>query len=332
MSLSFLCQINNRLLKRIIITLTGIVTNFLLIAQAPQGIKDIPPGRDVINKLCGCFQVDFRYAETFSPNPDYKYHDREETGGTAELALPIEVTDKKIIIQHLLVVGQNTVVKHWREEWSYENQEIWKYKGDRLWVKETVPAQQVKGKWTQTVWEVADEPRYQGYSQFVNLDGKIIWQNTTDAPLPRREYSVRNDYNILKRTNRLNITDSGYLHEQDNQKIIRSNGTDKLVVEEKGHNIYKRIDEKECVAAKEYWEKNSVYWGRVRKIWAGYIGIHDRISLKNKIDDKFLHEYLINLGKDFLAKKITAAEIDERIKNEIGKFIAKDDKTAVIKP
>lgn len=283
-------------------------------------------GKQVIDKLCGCFQVDFKYAETFSPDPAYKYHDREETGGTAELALPIGINDKKIVIQHLLIVGANTVVKHWREEWSYENPVIWKYNGDRTWVKETLSADQVKGKWTQTVWEVADEPRYQGFSQFVNLDGKIIWQNTTDAPLPRREYSVRNDYNILKRTNRLNITDSGYLHEQDNQKIIRNNGTDRLLVEEKGHNSYKRIDAKECTAAKEYWEKNAGYWGKVRTIWADYIATHDTISLKTKIDGKLLHEYLIDLGKDYVSKKISETVIDTKIKAEINRFIGHDDK------
>lgn len=283
-------------------------------------------GKQVIDKLCGCFQVDFKYAETFSPDPAYKYHDREETGGTAELALPIGINDKKIVIQHLLIVGANTVVKHWREEWSYENPVIWKYNGDRTWVKETLSADQVKGKWTQTVWEVADEPRYQGFSQFVNLDGKIIWQNTTDAPLPRREYSVRNDYNILKRTNRLNITDSGYLHEQDNQKIIRSNGTDRLLVEEKGHNSYKRIDAKECTTAKEYWEKNAGYWGKVRTIWADYIATHDTISLKTKIDGKLLHEYLIDLGKDYVSKKISETVIDPKIKAEINRFIGHDDK------
>lgn len=283
-------------------------------------------GKQVIDRLCGCFQVDFKYAETFSPDPAYKYHDREETGGTAELALPIGINDKKIVIQHLLIVGANTVVKHWREEWSYENPVIWKYNGDRTWVKETLSADQVKGKWTQTVWEVADEPRYQGFSQFVNLDGKIIWQNTTDAPLPRREYSVRNDYNILKRTNRLNITDSGYLHEQDNQKIIRSNGTDRLLVEEKGHNSYKRIDAKECTAAKEYWEKNAGYWGKVRTIWADYIATHDTISLKTKIDGKLLHEYLIDLGKDYVSKKISETVIDPKIKAEINRFIGHDDK------
>jgi hypothetical protein len=306
-------------MKKVIIMVIAVVIVKGMYAQAD--------GKKIVDKLCGCFEVSFKYAETFAPSSDYKFHEREEIGGTAELALPIEVTDNKIVIQHLLVVGNNTVVKHWREEWSYENPEIWRYKGDRTWVKETVSADDVKNKWTQTVWEVGDEPRYQGFSQFVNLDGKIVWQNTTDAPLPRREYSVRSDYNILKRTNRLNITDSGYLHEQDNQKIIRSNGTDKLLVEEKGHNIYKRIAESECAAAKEYWEKNGAYWGKVRKVWADYITAHNSISLKNKIDDKMLHEYLMALGKDYVAKKVSDADIDGKITAEITRFIGHDEKT-----
>lgn len=307
-------------MKKIVGLAAVVALSISVNAQPAQDKKNI-------DKLCGCFEVSFKYAETFSPDPDYKFHEREEIGGTAELALPIEVTDKKIVIQHLLIVNPKVIVKHWREEWTYENPVIWKYKGDRTWIKETLPAEAVKGKWTQTVWEVADEPRYQGFSQFVNLDGKIVWQNTTDAPLPRREYSVRSDYNILQRTNRMNLTDSGYLHEQDNQKIVRENGTDKLLAEEKGWNIYKRIDEKECAAAKAYWEINKDYWGRVRKVWADYIATHDVISLKNKIDGKLLNEYLIEQAKDYAAKKITPSEIDQKIKAEISLFIGHDDKT-----
>ena len=284
--------------------------------------------KENIGKLCGCFEVSFKYAETFSPDPDYKFHEREEIGGTAELALPIEVTDKKIVIQHLLIVNPKMIVKHWREEWTYENPVIWKYTGNKTWVKETLPAEAVKGKWTQTVWEVADEPRYQGFSQFVNLDGKIVWQSTTDAPLPRREYSVRSDYNILKRTNRMNITDSGYFHEQDNQKIVRANGTDKLLVEEKGWNTYKRIDEKECAAAKAYWAINKDYWGRVRKVWADYIATHDVVSLKNKVEGKMLHEYLMEQAKEYADKKIAVSEIDQKIKEEIDRFTGHDEKDA----
>ena len=296
-----------------------------LLTMATSAIAQ-PEGKKIVDKLCGCFEVDFRYVETFSPDPDYKYHQRDETGGTAELALPIEVSDNKIVIQHLLVVSPTVVVKHWREEWTYEDPVIWMYKGDRTWVKEKLSAEQVKGKWTQTVWEVADEPRYQGISPFIQLDGRIIWQNTTDAPLPRREYSVRNDYNILRRTNRLNISDSGYLHEQDNQKIIRTQGTDLLLVEEKGWNTYKRINEKECSAAKAYWEKNKGYWGRVRRIWAGYLNSRDQISLRNKIGDKFLHDYLIELSKEYATEKVNDQEIDNRIQAEISRFTGHDGK------
>lgn len=308
--------------------LSGIIAVALLsntlYAQAPQD-------RKVIDKLCGCFEVDFKYAETFAPNADYKYHDREETGGTAELALPIEVSDRKIVIQHLLIVSPKMVVKHWREEWTYENPVIWKYVGDRVWVKETLPLEKVKGKWTQTVWEVADEPRYQGFSQFVNLDDRVIWQSTTDAPLPRREYSVRNDYNILNRTNRMNITDTGYVHEQDNRKVVRTNGKDQLLVEEKGLNTYRRIDETACQTAKEYWEKNKGYWGIVRDIWAQYLATHDRVSLKNKIDDKFLHEYLLSLAKEYAEKKISEQDISARIRTEIDRFLQPEQKATASK-
>lgn len=319
------------MMKKLVLLLIISTAGTVVQAQTKEN-TDPDTGRKVIDKLCGCFQVDFKYAETFSPDAAYKYHEREETGGTAELALPVEITPGKVVIQHLLVVGQNTVVKHWREEWSYENPVIWRYKGDKTWVKEILPAEKVKGKWTQTVWEVSDEPRYQGYSRFADLDNKIIWQNTTDAPLPRREYSVRSDYNILQRTNRLNITDSGYVHEQDNKKIIRLNGRDSLLVEEKGLNIYKRIPDQECDAAMEYWKKNERYWGRVRKTWNDYIATHDSVSLKSRVDNKMLHEYLIDLGKEYVTGKVSDREIDGRISFEILRFVGRDEKNKPVNP
>ena len=278
-------------------------------------------GKETIGNLCGCFDVEFKYAETFSPVKDYKYHDRDEISGGIELAIPIEISDKKISIQHLLVVSDSMIVKHWREDWTYENPVIWKYTDTKTWVKEQVAQDQVKGKWTQTVWEVSDEPRYQGYSQFANINGELLWQNTTDAPLPRREYSARNDYNILNRTNRLHITDSGYVHEQDNKKIIRKDGIDQLLVEEKGINSYKRIANKECDAAKKYWEQNKGYWVKVENIWAAYLNAHSSIKLKAKVDGKVLHQLLFALLDDYNAKKVIEAELDQRIKVEIEKFI-----------
>ena len=235
-------------MKKIFGALAAVVVSAGLQAQT---VKD----KQYVDRLCGCFEVEFKYAETFSPDKNYKYHDREEISGGTELTFPVEVSDKRVVMQHLLVITDSMIIKHWREDWTYENPTVWKYQGDKIWTKEQLKPEQVKGKWTQSVWEVSDAPRYSGASDWVTTDGRTFWQNTTDAPLPRREYSVRSDYNILKRSNRLVLNDNGYVHEQDNQKIIRKNGNDKLLVEEKGINSYKRIDDKQCAAAKPVGKK-----------------------------------------------------------------------------
>ena len=286
-----------------------------------------PKDKQFVDKLCGCFEVEFKYAETFSPDPNYKYHDSEEISGGTELVFPVETTDKKIVMQHLLVITDSMIIKHWREDWTYENPVVWKYKGDKVWVKEQLPASEVKGKWTQSVWEVSDAPRYQGASDWVRADGKTFWQNTVDAPLPRREYSVRSDYNVLRRGNRLVITEDGYVHEQDNQKIIRKDGKDKLLVEEKGINSYKRVEESQCAAAKAYWEKNKDYWTRVRKAWENYTATHSTVELKTQFNGKALHDYLFEQAKEYAAGKIKPADVDARIKASIESFIGQDTKS-----
>ncbi|MCR6721841.1 MAG: hypothetical protein NVV59_16485 [Chitinophagaceae bacterium] len=289
-------------------TILALLATVLLNAQAPTD-------RDKVKELCGCFDVNFQFAETFSPQQGYKYHDRENISGGTELVYVVEETDKKLVMQHLLIITDSIIIKHWREEWSYENPERWIYEGNNVWKKTYLKPEEVKGKWTQTVWEVSDAPRYQGHSQWVSLDGKWIWQNTADAPLPRREYTSRNDYNILRRTNRIMLTDKGYVHDQDNEKIKRENGKDELLVAEKGWNTYNRVEEKECKAGLAYWEKTKEYWTAVRLAWEEYLKTHDRIQLKQNINGKVLHDHLFvqaaqytkgQLKKDDIAKTVTA--------------------------
>jgi hypothetical protein len=289
-----------------------------------------PPGKKNIDALCGCFDVEFKYAETFSPDASYKFHERETISGGTEYIFPVVNTDKRVVLQHLLVVTDQIIVKHWREEWTYENPVLYNFKGDKIWVKELLKPEQVKGRWTQSVWEVSDAPRYQGVSDWINVDGKTIWQNTAFAPLPRREYSVRSDYNILKRENRLIITADGWIHDQNNEKIIRANGTDKLLTEEKGLNSYKKIDETACAPAKAYWEKNKVYWTKVRLMWEDYIKTHPTIKLKEDTNGKPMHDYLFAIAKEFADKKITDTQADERLKETFEKYLL-DDKLTIIK-
>ncbi len=305
-----------------------IAAMFLLSAGADSQVAN---GRQNVDKLCGCFNVEFKYAETFSPDKNYKFHDREKISAGTELALPIEVSDKKIVIQHLLVISDSMIIKHWRDEWTYENPTVWHFLGDNSWEKQTLPAAQVKGNWTQTVWEVSDAPRYQGISTWITTNGKTFWQNTTDAPLPRREYSQRNDYNILKRQNTIILTDSGWIHDQDNQKIIRTKDSDHLLAEEKGVNTYKKIGDQKCETAKAFWKKNEFYWSKVRKGWDDYLATHTTISLKTEVDGLVMHEYLNEQAAEYNEGKIKAAEIDSKIVELLKKFVSDKKESTVFK-
>lgn len=272
-----------------------------------------------IEKLCGCYSVNFRYAETFSPSESYKYHDREEMNAV-ELVLPVEKSDKKYVLQHLLVINDSIVIKHWREEWLYESPVIYEYTGDRVWTKKTLAADAVKNKWTQTVWEVSDEPRYQGISPWIINDGKTYWESTADAPLPRREYTVRSDYNVMKRHNRIILTDNGYVHEQDNDKILREGKTEKLIAQEKGYNSYFKMDDTECKAAEEWWKKNEQFWTVIRHEWEKRISDADVVKLHAKADDQMLHEHFNVLWKEWRDKKLKSPELETKVNEVLAKF------------
>jgi hypothetical protein len=310
-------------MKRIVGSIAAIVLAVTLQAQTAKTKPAATPDKQDVDKLCGCFDVEFKYAETFSPDRNYKFHDRDEISGGTEYIFAIESTDKRIVMQHLLVISDDMIIKHWRENWTYEDSTIWKYQGDKVWTKQSLTPAQSKGKWFQSVWEVSDAPRYQGGSEWITTDNKTSWENTADAPLPRREYSVRDDYNILKRNNRIVLTADGWIHEQNNQKIIRKDGTDKLLTEERGLNTYKRIDDSKCAAAKAYWEKNKTYWTKVRTTWENYLATHNSIELQDKIDGKVLHDNLFAQAKDFADGKIKPTDIDAQIKGTIEKYLGK---------
>ena len=272
-----------------------------------------------IKSMCGCMEVSFEYAETISPFKDYKFHQNYKTGGK-EFAFVIEETPNKIVIQHLLIVGKNTIIKHWRQDWIYENTQFLKFEKDLSWRKKTLTKNEVKGQWSQKVYQVDDSPRYQGTGSWIHKDNKHYWESTTDAPLPRRERTKRNDYNVMNRTNRHEITSNGWVHEQDNKKINREANQDLLIVEEKGWNRYTKIDDSNCIAAKTWWENNNKYWYFVRNTWDNIFNIEDKIKLEKKVGESMLFEELFNIGDGVADKK---DNLDQNISKEIYSTINK---------
>ena len=252
-----------------------------------------------IKDMCGCYEVTFNFAETFNYSKDslYKPSPNEISSGL-EWAEAITDGDNKIVIQHILQVGdpdEPMVVKHWRQDWLYENTELYTYNADDTWKYVNKPVAEVKGQWTQKVFQVDDSPRYEGSGSWVHVDGKSYWENTSDAPLPRREYTKRSDYNLTVRGNRVEITDFGWIHDQDNEKVIREAGKqDVIVAKEKGFNTYVKVDDNRCAVAAEWWKDNGKKWALVRSKWDEVFERNKDLELEEKVDNKHLYKFLFD--------------------------------------
>lgn len=252
---------------------------------------------DAIKSFEGCYKVTFNFAETFSPDTAYKLHKPHHSWGI-ELVKVVEESKNKIVLQHLLIVDDNTVIKHWRQDWLYQNTELLQFDKDDRWKKVKLSDKEVKGQWTQKVYQVDDSPRYEGTATWVHVDGKHSWENTTDAPLPRREFTTRSDYNVLKRRNKVYLTEKGWMFEQDNQKIVRENGTDKLLAWEKGFESFEKVNSEECLAATNWWNIQQNYWADVRVVWNDVFAKYSSVDIKKKVDDTLLWEKLFKLGNE----------------------------------
>ncbi|RYG27626.1 MAG: hypothetical protein EOO01_41065, partial [Chitinophagaceae bacterium] len=221
----------------------GILSSLtLLLALSASAQNKKQEDVKAIKSMCGCYEVTFNFDETFTAEnkpADYKPSPTKVEHGLEWVEL-LEDSQNKISMQHLLVVSDSMIVKHWRQDWEFENNKLYEFYKDNTWKFKTLPAAQVKGQWTQRVFQVDDSPRYEGSATWVHVDGRHFWTNTTDAPLPRREHTIRNDYNVLKRTNTHEITAEGWVHDQDNVKINRdAGGKDVMVAGEKGYDVYK---------------------------------------------------------------------------------------------
>ena len=251
---------------------------------------------DAIKKMCGCYEIEFNFAETFQFSNDSNYVKSKNYNAKAiEYAKLIKDEKGHISIQHLLVMD-NYVIKHWRQDWIYENRNLLKYDANNSWKNILKSKKDVKGQWTQKVFQVDDSPRYEGTSSWVHVDGKSYWENSSYAPLPRREYTKRNDYNIMIRGNRHEIVDQGWIHDQDNYKVIKDSESnfEEIIAGEKGYSTYTKVDESKCSAAITWWNDNNAKWSFVRNKWNSIYSKNDDISLKGTVEDKPLFLFLFD--------------------------------------
>lgn len=296
----------------------GILSAIVMLVALNTTAQDAKKKEDIkaIKSMCGCYEVKFNFAETFQRTKDEKYapsKTKYESG--LEWVELVEDQPNKIVMQHLLIVSDTMIIKHWRQDWEFENTRFYQFFKDTSWKYKTLTPAQVKGQWTQRVFQVDDSPRYEGSATWVHADGRHFWENTTDAPLPRREHTLRNDYNVLQRTNVHEIVKEGWIHDQDNRKIVRDDaGKDTVLAEEKGHDVYTKVADSKCAAGQKYWTENKAMWKNVRDKWATVFARNKDLNLYNKIEGQSLFMKLFDL-KPTATKAETDKIIDSYVKN-----------------
>lgn len=260
--------------------------------------------RKAILAMAGEYRITFQFQETVACEPGYELHEPYHADAT-EFVDVIEDTGKFISLQHILVVkkkdGEAGVVKHWRQDWKYEDTDLLEFRGNLTWENVKLPAEQVKGTWSQAVYQVDDSPRYESYGKWTHLGTRSAWESEeTWRPLPRREFSHRSDYQVLVARNRHTITPEGWVHEQDNQKLVldEQGNPSHVLAHESGLNVYDREDGIDFAAGREYWQATQAYWQDVRAIWSDVLGKPDRITLLSRVDGDRLHTQLFGLAED----------------------------------
>lgn len=270
--------------------------------------------RRAILALAGDFRVSFDFIETTSSAHPYEPPRPYFSWGT-ERAFVIADEPDFISIQHILVmefVGEDGKVqgpftmKHWRQDWTYEDDRTFRFEGDRTWTSRAIEKR--GGTWTQAVWQVDDSPRYETIGTWNHEGGLSVFRSEDFwRPLPRREFSVRDDYNVLAGHHQISITPTGWLHTQFGRKVVAEGGKlKKVIAEELGAARYERITSPSLDAAEDYWKASDPMWAAVRKKWDDLLGSDATVTLQPKVDDKPMYAHLFGL-----AGELEKGELDD---------------------
>ena len=272
--------------------------------------------RQAILAMAGTFVVDFHFEETVGFPMGYELRPAYDASAL-EIVVIVENSENKIVLQHVLQT-EKRIIKHWRQDWEYENRTLWEYQGNRQWRKRDLSAAEAKGTWTQRVFQVDDSPRYESHGVWTHIGDLSQWESAmTYRPLPRREYTKRDDYDILAARNRQALTQSGWVHEQDNYKL-KLGDPNQVLAREIGLNRYVMTREGRCEQTRQWWMDRAPFWADVREVWTELFEGGEMVTLQKELEGKPLYRQLFDLaeahaGKDGYRKEAAKASIRKTI-------------------
>jgi len=282
-----------------------------------KGISPAERDRRAILAMAGGYRTSFEFIETIGFGPDYNPEPPYQSWGT-EYVYVITNEPEFISLQHIIVmrflnaegvVSNAFVVKHWRQDWQFEDNELHVYVGNNAWERAILSKDEVSGTWSQSVFQTDDSPRYASVGKWEHHADFSSWKSkNTWRPLPRREYSVRDDYHILSGTNRHTITPTGWVHEQDNLKLVldkkrHTSSEKRYLAREVGLNRYERISEFDFSEGDKYWGLTEPFWTNVKEAWQRIFEEKDQFELKSVYEGRTMIEVLFEYASQITEER-----------------------------
>jgi len=246
--------------------------------------------RRAILAMAGPYRVTFDFLEVVRYDPGLK-PDAPYQSWATEYVFVAEDRPDFVALQHILVMrflekdqpSDAMVVRHWRQEWRYQADSLLAYEGANTWARRTVPSAERRGAWVQSVLQVDDSPRYAARGRWQHEGGVSTWlSDETWRPLPRREFSVRKDYDVLVGTNRHTITPQGWVQEENNLKLVLN--SNKYLSREYGVARYERIRDYDFSEGEKYYTRTEPFWAEVRAAWKELEQRSGRFSVRAPVD------------------------------------------------
>ena len=298
------------------------------------GLSKKEKDRRAILAMAGPYRTSFEFLETVAYTESFERGKPYQSWGT-EYIYVVEDTENFISLQHIMVMfvamdeGEimgPIVQKHWRQDWAWEKNSVFAYTGNRCWSNQH--RSEVSGTWAQSVYQVDDSPRYEAIGRWEHKANFSTWlSEETWRPLPRRESSVRSDYDVLIGTNRHTIVPTGWVQEEENYKVVLSDD-DSLddsrpyLAKELGVNRYERIVDFDFSAGDEYWQATNFYWSQVRHVWAQRITENPSSKILANAGGIPLFAVMFQQAQEYSnADSTQQGEIREAIKNALDDYV-----------
>lgn len=283
--------------------------------------------RAAIKAMAGDYRVRFDFIETVGFVPGYKVREPDRSGGY-EVVRVIEDRGDFISLQHILVIeagDEKFPIKHWRQDWRYEPSSVLVFIGGNAWENRVIDAADREGRWSQTVYQVEDSPRYGALGTWTHDYGVSAWTPPAELrPLPRRESTTRKDYYGVLAVNRHALTSDGWVHEQDNSKLAMIDGKPQIIAREQGVNTYRPNTQFDASVATKYWDATKDFWAEVRKEWDRLEVPGTRFGLTVQGEPELVYEPLLELADAIQAGTTTTAEAVAEARKVIAKFTTRD--------